>query len=117
MLAWRDLDDPEAGGSEVHAAQRRRALGRGRHRGHDAHVVRRRATRPADRARRLPGDPQGRPLPGVPPSAAFSEMMGRHGGRDGLVEIWNGMPFFSPLWAARPAGRLAAPRARRRCGR
>ena len=33
------------------------------------------------------------------PRAAFSEMMGWHGGRDGLVEIWNGMPFFSPLWA------------------
>ena len=33
------------------------------------------------------------------PRAAFSEMMGWHGGRDGLVEIWNGMPFFSPLWS------------------
>ena len=33
------------------------------------------------------------------PRAAFSEMMGWHGGRDALVEIWNGMPFFSPLWA------------------
>ena len=29
-------------------------------------------------------------------------MMGWHGGRDGLVEIWNGMPFFSPLWARTP---------------
>ena len=36
------------------------------------------------------------------PRAAFSEMMGWHGGRDGLVEIWNGMPFFSPLWARTP---------------
>ena len=45
MLAWRDLDDPEAGGSEVHAVDGRRALGRGRHRGHDAHVVRGRASR------------------------------------------------------------------------
>ena len=25
-----------------------------------------------------------------------------HGPRDGLVEIWNGMPFFSPLWAPGP---------------
>jgi glycosyltransferase involved in cell wall biosynthesis len=33
------------------------------------------------------------------PRGAFSEMMGWHGGRDGLVEIWNGMPFFSPLWS------------------
>jgi glycosyltransferase involved in cell wall biosynthesis len=29
-------------------------------------------------------------------------MMGWHGASDGLVEIWNGMPFFSPLWARRP---------------
>ncbi len=36
------------------------------------------------------------------PRAAFSEMMGWHGGRDGLVEIWNGMPFFSPVWARTP---------------
>ena len=36
------------------------------------------------------------------PRAAFSEMMGWHGASDGLVEIWNGMPFFSPLWARRP---------------
>ena len=34
--------------------------------------------------------------------AAFSEMMGWHGGRDGLVEIWNGMPFMSPVWARTP---------------
>ena len=46
------------------------------------------------------------------PRAAFSEMMGWHGGRDGLVEIWNGMPFFSPLWVAHRARHLAAPRAR-----
>ena len=36
------------------------------------------------------------------PRAAFCEMMGWHGGRDGLVEIWNGMPFMSPLWARTP---------------
>ncbi len=29
-------------------------------------------------------------------------MMGWHGASDGLVEIWNGMPFFSPVWARRP---------------
>jgi glycosyltransferase involved in cell wall biosynthesis len=36
------------------------------------------------------------------PRASFSEMMGWHGARDGLVEIWNGMPFFSPVWARGP---------------
>jgi glycosyltransferase involved in cell wall biosynthesis len=34
--------------------------------------------------------------------AAFSEVMGWHGSRDGLVEIWNGMPWFSPVWASGP---------------
>jgi glycosyltransferase involved in cell wall biosynthesis len=29
-------------------------------------------------------------------------MMGWHGASDALVEIWNGMPFFSPVWARRP---------------
>ena len=29
-------------------------------------------------------------------------MLGRHGPRDALVEIWNGVPFFSPLWARGP---------------
>jgi glycosyltransferase involved in cell wall biosynthesis len=29
-------------------------------------------------------------------------MIGRHGPRDGLVEIWNGVPFLSPLWCRGP---------------
>jgi glycosyltransferase involved in cell wall biosynthesis len=36
------------------------------------------------------------------PRAVGSELVGRHGPRDALVEIWNGMPFFSPLWARGP---------------
>ena len=50
------------------------------------------------------------------PRAAFSEMMGWHGASDGLVEIWNGMPFFSPVWARRPTRHVAAPRARHDVG-
>ena len=56
MIAWRDLDDPEAGGSEVHAAH-----------------------------------------------AAASGILGRTGSGDAMVEIWNGMPFFSPLWSRCPS--------------
>jgi glycosyltransferase involved in cell wall biosynthesis len=97
MLAWRDLDDPEAGGSELHAANIARlwaeagievtmrtsyAAGHPQVAWRDGYRVIRKA---------------GRYL--VFPRAAFSEMMGWHGGRDGLVEIWNGMPFFSPLWS------------------
>ena len=97
ILAWRDLDDPEAGGSEVHAAnvaslwaeagievtmRTSYAAGHPMVSWRDGYRVIRKA---------------GRYM--VFPRAAFSEMMGWHGGRDGLVEIWNGMPFFSPLWA------------------
>ena len=100
FLAWRDLDDPEAGGSELHAhevARRWAAAGievnfrTSFAAGHSQVAL----------ARRLPRHPQGGSLHGVP-RAAFSEMMGWHGTRDGLVEIWNGMPFFSPLWARGP---------------
>jgi len=100
ILAWRDLDDPEAGGSELHASKVAALWG---HAGIEVTM----------RTSYAPGHPQvswrdgyrvirkaGRYL--VFPRAAFSEMMGWHGASDGLVEIWNGMPFFSPLWARRP---------------
>jgi glycosyltransferase involved in cell wall biosynthesis len=100
MLAWRDLDDPEAGGSEVHAStvaslwaeagievtmRTSFAAGRPQMAFRDGYRVIRKA---------------GRYL--VFPRAAFSEMVGWHGTRDALVEIWNGMPFFSPIWARTP---------------
>ena len=100
MLAWRDLDDVEAGGSEVHAAEVARlwaeagievvmrtsfAQGHPSHARRDGYQVVRKA---------------GRYL--VFPRASASEATKRYGERDGLVEIWNGMPFFSPLWARGP---------------
>jgi glycosyltransferase involved in cell wall biosynthesis len=100
MLAWRDLDDVEAGGSEVHAAEVARlwseagievVLRTSYAQGHppkakrDGYQVIRKA---------------GRYL--VFPRAAASEATHRYGKRDALVEIWNGMPFFSPLWATGP---------------
>ncbi len=100
MLAWRDLDDPEAGGSELHASMVARlwaeagmevtmrtsfAAGSPQMSWRDGYRVIRKA---------------GRYM--VFPRAAFSEMMGWHGARDALVEIWNGMPFFSPMWAQGP---------------
>ena len=100
MLAWRDLEDPEAGGSEVHAST-------------VASFWARAGIEVTMRTSFAPGSPQvswrdgyrvirkaGRYM--VFPRAAFSEMMGWHGGRDGLVEIWNGMPFSSPVWARTP---------------
>jgi glycosyltransferase involved in cell wall biosynthesis len=101
FLAWRDLDDPEAGGSEVHAHEIARRWARA---GIDitfrtsyapglAQVAWRDGYRVIRRAGRY----------AVFPRAAFSEATGRHGERDALVEIWNGMPFFSPLWAKGPS--------------
>ena len=100
ILAWRDLVDPEAGGSELHAS-------------HVASLWAEAGIEVTMRTSYAAGHPQvtwrggyrvirkaGRYL--VFPRAAFSEMMGWHGASDGLVEIWNGMPFFSPLWARRP---------------
>ena len=100
ILAWRDLDDPEAGGSEIHAA-------------HVASLWGQAGIEVTMRTSHAPGRPQvawrdgyrvirkaGRYM--VFPRAAFSEMMGWHGASDGLVEIWNGMPWFSPVWARRP---------------
>lgn len=98
ILAWRDIDDPEAGGSELHAARVAALWGAA-------------GIEVTMRTSYAPGSPQvswrdgyrvirkaGRYL--VFPRAAFSEMMGWHGASDALVEIWNGMPFFSPIWAA-----------------
>jgi glycosyltransferase involved in cell wall biosynthesis len=100
MLAWRDLADVEAGGSELHASmvasrwadagievtmRTSYAQGAPPETVRDGYKVIRRA---------------GRYL--VFPRAVAAEIAGRHGRRDGLVEIWNGVPFFSPLWARGP---------------
>jgi glycosyltransferase involved in cell wall biosynthesis len=100
LLAWRDLDDPEAGGSEVHAAT---VAGLWAEAGIEVTM----------RTSEAPGLPRtierdgyrvvrrgGRYL--VFPQAALAEMSGRAGPRDGLVEIWNGMPFLSPVWSRGP---------------
>src|SRR5256885_10510930 len=99
-LSWRDLADVEAGGSEVHAATVARLWAeagvdvtlRTSYAQGQAPVVTRDGYRVIRRA--------GRYL--VFPRAVGSEVLGRHGPRDALVEIWNGMPFFSPVWGRGP---------------
>jgi glycosyltransferase involved in cell wall biosynthesis len=96
MLAWRDLDDDEAGGSEVHAhsiaaiwaqsgvqvtMRTSAAAGQPATAHRDGYSVSRRAGRYT-----------------VFPRSALAELTGRLGPCDGLVEIWNGMPFMSPVW-------------------
>ena len=100
MLAWRDLADHEAGGSELHAStiashwaaagievlmRTSYAQGSPPSSVRDGYHVLRRAGRYA-----------------IFPRAVLGEVLGRHGRRDALVEIWNGVPFFSPLWARGP---------------
>lgn len=100
MLAWRDLADVEAGGSEIHASTVASLWAQA-----GVEVTIRtsyaqgsppEATRDGCRVIRRAG----RYL--VFPRAVVAELAGRHGPRDALVEIWNGVPFFSPLWARGP---------------
>jgi glycosyltransferase involved in cell wall biosynthesis len=100
VLAWRDLADVEAGGSEVFVDEVARhwaaagldvtvrtsfAAGQAPIGTRNGYVVVRRA---------------GRYL--VFPRAVANELAGRHGRRDALVEVWNGVPFLSPVWARGP---------------
>jgi glycosyltransferase involved in cell wall biosynthesis len=100
FVAWRDLDDPEAGGSELHAHKvaslwaaagldvtfRTSAVpGASEALTRDGYRVLRRAGRY-----------------GVFPGAAWEGMRMGHRSGEALVEIWNGMPFLSPLWYGGP---------------
>ena len=100
VLAWRDLADVEAGGSELHAATVARhwaeagvevTMRTSYAQGHPPAE-----TRDGYRVIRR----RGRYM--VFPAAVVAELRGLHGPRDALVEIWNGVPFLSPLWARGP---------------
>jgi glycosyltransferase involved in cell wall biosynthesis len=100
VLAWRDLDDPDAGGSEVHADQLMRRWA-------DAglEIVHRTSTAsglPAT-ARRNGYDVIRRgSRHSVFLRTMMAELAGRMGRSDGLIEVWNGVPWFSPVWYRRP---------------
>jgi glycosyltransferase involved in cell wall biosynthesis len=97
LLAWRDLADVEAGGSELHAATVARLWAEAgievTMRTSYAQGAPPESTRHGYRVIRRAG----RYL--VFPRAVAAELAGRHGQRDGLVEVWNGMPWLTPLWA------------------
>ena len=100
VLAWRDLDDVEAGGSEVHADE----------------FMRRWAAAGLDVVHRTSAAAGWPPLArrhgygvirrgsrySVFPRAAFAEALGSMGRSDALVEVWNGVPWFAPIWYRRP---------------
>ena len=100
VIAWRDLDDPEAGGSELHAAEvLRRWAAAGLEITHRTSAVEGRPTtvrRDNYHVVRRNGRYR-----------VFAEVF-REGLRrsrqdfDAVVEIWNGMPFFSPIWFRGP---------------
>jgi glycosyltransferase involved in cell wall biosynthesis len=100
VLAWRDLDDPDAGGSEVHADQfMRRWAAAGLHIVHRTSAA---AGLPAA-ARRNGYDVIRRGSRyTVFPRTIVAELAGRMGRSDGLIEVWNGVPWFSPVWYRRP---------------
>ena len=100
IVSWRDLDDPEAGGSELHAHEvatrwagagidvvMRTSSVAGR-----AALVERGGYRAVRRSGRY----------GVFLTGPADIAGGHLGPLDGLVEIWNGMPFLSPLWSRLP---------------
>jgi glycosyltransferase involved in cell wall biosynthesis len=99
-LAWRDLDDDDAGGSEVHADEFMRrwaaagleithrtsfAVGRPEEAVRNGYRVIRRGSRYT-----------------VFPRTIVAETARTMGPYDALVEIWNGVPWFSPVWCRRP---------------
>ena len=100
VLAWRDLDDVDAGGSEVHADE----------------VMRRWAELGLDVLHRtsfaegLPTEAERNGYRVVRRGSRYtvfartvaSELTRRMGRYDALVEIWNGVPWFSPVWCRRP---------------
>jgi glycosyltransferase involved in cell wall biosynthesis len=100
FMSWRDLGDPEAGGSELHAhmiASRWAAAGidvtfRTSAIAGAPETITRNGYRVSRRAGRY----------AVFPAAAWEGMRMGHRPGEALVEIWNGVPFLSPLWYRGP---------------
>ena len=100
VVAWRDLEDAEAGGSELHAHE---ILARWADAGIDVRLWTSRVdgkAREIHRAGYTVNRRAGRYA--VFPRTAVAGVRKKIGTGDGLVEIWNGMPFFSPLWSRCP---------------
>ncbi|MFM7871682.1 MAG: glycosyltransferase family 4 protein [Ilumatobacteraceae bacterium] len=100
VLGWRDLEDPDSGGSEIHADHfMRRWAAAGLEITHRTSLARDRPSlseRNGYRVIRRGGRMS------VFPRAVVAEVAHRMGPRDALVELWNGVPWMSPLWHRGP---------------
>lgn len=100
IVAWRDLEDPEAGGSELHAhriASLWAAAGiRVELRTSSVPGAERDVERDGYRVLRRGG------RYGVFARTAMEGLCRRPRDGEALVEIWNGMPFWSPVWFGGP---------------
>jgi glycosyltransferase involved in cell wall biosynthesis len=100
VLAWRDLDDMDAGGSEVHADEFM-----SRWAAHGLHVLHRTSAAvglPVADTRNGYSVIRRGSRYSVFPRTIAAEVSRRMGRFDALVEIWNGVPWFSPVWCRRP---------------
>ena len=102
VMAWRDLDDPEAGGSEMHMDSILSAWAAA---GLRVDVRTSAVHGQASRIRRHGYfvERKGGRYQVFPQAIARGIRYDRHH-YDALVEIWNGVPFFGPLWF--PGARL-----------
>jgi glycosyltransferase involved in cell wall biosynthesis len=100
VLAWRDLDDPDAGGSEVHADEfMRRWAAAGLDVTHRTSAA---VGQPAESVRNGYRVIRRGSRYSVFPRTIASELTRRMGAYDALVEIWNGVPWMSPVWCHKP---------------
>lgn len=100
VLAWRDLDDVDAGGSEVHADE---LMSRWASQGLEVlHRTSAAVGLPATDSRNGYAVVRRGSRYSVFPRTIASELTRRMGRFDALVEIWNGVPWFSPVWCRKP---------------
>ena len=100
VIAWRDLEAPDSGGSEEHLTQ---VTKHWTNAGLSVNIrtagvqglpaqVERNGSKVIRKGGRV----------SVFPGAAFQVLRGGLGPADGVIDVFQGMPFLSPLWARRP---------------
>ena len=109
FLSWRDLSHPQAGGSEYVVDRLARGMVE---RGHDVALICARGRADEHAPEATPGAPTAGPGPGYPVfrrGGTYTQYLWAPGtarrhfpDADVLVDVENGIPFFSPAWRRRP---------------